>query len=92
MGASPSSLLLLLMTGAGCPAAHHLAPDLLHKLWVLLLHLLCKLLAPVDTQETQCAPLLLWAILPSPAVGPPQLRGLAPSQPPEPGRAELTPG
>lgn len=49
------SLLLLLVAGAGCPAAHHLAPDLLHKLWVLLLHLLCKLLAPVDAQETNCA-------------------------------------
>lgn len=45
---SASSLLLLLVAGTGCPAAHHLAPDLLHKLWVLLLHLLCKLLARLD--------------------------------------------
>lgn len=52
---SPSSLLLFLMAGAGCPAAHHLAPDLLHELWVLLLHLLCKLLAPADTQDTDRA-------------------------------------
>lgn len=45
---SALSLLLLLVAGTGCPAAHHLAPDLLHELWVLLLHLLCKLLARLD--------------------------------------------
>lgn len=78
-GASPPSLLLFLVAGAGCPAAHHLAPDLLHELWVLLLHLLCKLLAPADIQETDCASSLLWAAStrpsshsrPSPTAGPP---------------------
>lgn len=59
MGASPLSLLLLLVAGAGCPAAHHLAPDLLHKLWVLLLHLLCELLAPVGSRRQMVLPLPL---------------------------------
>jgi hypothetical protein len=74
--------LLLLMAGTGCPAAHHLAPDLLHKLWVLLLHLLCKLLAPVDTQEIDCTSPRLWA----PPLGHPP----SPSPPPGPPRSPLT--
>lgn len=63
---SPLSLLLLLVAGTGCPAAHHLAPDLLHELWVLLLHLLCKLLAPAIPRTQTMLPHSYWALLTRP--------------------------
>lgn len=65
-GVSPLSLLLLLVAGTGCPAAHHLAPDLLHELWVLLLHLLCKLLAPAIPRTQTVLPHSCWALLTRP--------------------------
>lgn len=42
------SLLLLVVAGAGGPASH-LAAQLLDELGVLQLHVLCELLAPVDS-------------------------------------------
>lgn len=63
---SALSLLLLLVAGTGCPAAHHLAPDLLHELWVLLLHLLCKLLAPAIPRTQTVLPHSCWALLTRP--------------------------
>lgn len=45
-GTHAASLLLVVVAGAGRPTPD-LAPELLYQLWVLLLHLLGKLLTPV---------------------------------------------